>query len=458
MLRTCIALVALGFPTVTSESVAIIGGGFTGASAAYYLEKLCPKCYDVHLYESRDRIGGRVFHADVPNSSLVVNVGGDAWSSVNTYMMELMKELKIEEPTFPDRDYNTSELYLGPGRGWAPLPTNTSVDPKYNRDKIALGVQIERIKLALDLHYVSRGSLEAEPYDTIDQYAKEGGLDKFSSVTTRALLTENGVDIQFVTQFVEALSRDIYDQTTSLNGFAGMAVMLSATTPEYSAAGGNDAMVKAILNASGAAFDVNSGVTEVEMAGEQLLITVNGTKLPYDRIVVTAPIEQVGVFHDHGVLTPMKWTNITLPKMKMRTYVHWYVIWVVADAINPAFIGRTNSTIPDLILTPEGSTARFVKLATEYDLNPTQKVFRFFANYELDDLEERFVNIAWNITHHWPYTFPMLDPEADYQPTKLHDRIYYPNALESMAVAMECAVTGGRNAAQQIHRDVKNGN
>ena len=455
MLRASLALMALFVPAATSETVAIIGGGFTGASAAYYLEKLCKGCYDMHLYESRNRIGGRVFHAHVPNSTLTLDVGGDAWSSVNVLMMELMKDLNISQPTFPSRDYNTTELYLGPGRGWLPMPNRTT-DPHYTKDEIILGEQIERIKVALDLHYLERGSLEAKPYDTIEEYAREGRLDKFSSTSMRALLTEQGADEQFITQFIEAATRDIYDQSSALNGFAGMAVLLSSTTPEYTAAGGNDEMVKAILHASGAAYDVKSAVTEVEMAGNQLLLTVNGTKLPYDRIILTAPIEKAGVYHDQGVLSPMQWTNITLPEMQMREYVHWYVIWVVADAINPDAIDRSpTDPMPDMILTPEGSTALFVKLAAEYDLNPTQTVYRFFSNNPIDDLDKRFVNMTWNLTHHWPYTFPKLDPMETFQPTKLHDRIYYPNAIESMAVAMEMAVTGGRNAAQQLHRDVK---
>ena len=456
-LLTLSVVTALCSSPSPKQSIAVIGGGFAGSSTAYYLNQLCDDCYDVTVFEGMPFAGGRVGHVTIPNTKgLTVDVGGDAWSRVNTYMMTLMKELDILQPTYPSRGYNTSGLYLGPGRGWEGMATNKTVDPRIIKDAIAQILEIAKIEEALDLNYLERGDLKnGKPYNSIAEFAHAGGLDTFSNHTLKELLQSHGVSDVFIKQLIEPMTRDIYDQPSTINGFAGMAVLLSSTTAEYSAKGGNDMMVKKLLSTSKAKVFLSSPVSEVSVNSDgKITLTVNGTATStFDKLVLAAPVEQAGVWSETG-LTPIKWTGFNLPSMKMRKYVYWYVIWVVADSINSHAFDR-DDVMPDITLTPENSTALFVKLAAEYNIiGSQQKAFRFFSNNPIDDLSKRFVNPTWNQTFHWPYTFPELAPEPlNYQPVKLHQNIYYPNALESMAVAMECAVIGGRNAAQMIHRD-----
>ena len=65
----------LGFIIPKRPKVIIIGAGFAGLSAAYYLYK---KKIDFVILESRNRIGGRVFsHVMDEKENLVIELGAE---------------------------------------------------------------------------------------------------------------------------------------------------------------------------------------------------------------------------------------------------------------------------------------------------------------------------------------------------------------------------------------------
>lgn len=54
------------------------------------------------------------------------------------------------------------------------------------------------------------------------------------------------------------------------------------------------------------------------------------------------------------------------------------------------------------------------------------------------------------LTHHWNYTFPTLTPltENEMPPVKLAEGVYYLNAMDSVASAMETSVIAGSTQVQ----------
>jgi predicted NAD/FAD-dependent oxidoreductase len=72
------------------ERVAIIGAGIGGGAVAYYSSQLS-NCTQLRVYESRDYIGGRLKHTHIAGN--VIELGGDAWSTANEYVVELVKAL-----------------------------------------------------------------------------------------------------------------------------------------------------------------------------------------------------------------------------------------------------------------------------------------------------------------------------------------------------------------------------
>ena len=74
--------------------VIIIGAGFAGLSAAYYLHK---KKIDFVILEARNRIGGRVFsHTISQQENLVIELGAEWVGNSHTRIRELCDEFKLE--------------------------------------------------------------------------------------------------------------------------------------------------------------------------------------------------------------------------------------------------------------------------------------------------------------------------------------------------------------------------
>eukprot|EP01065_Artemidia_motanka_P029434 TRINITY_DN35544_c0_g1_i1.p1 TRINITY_DN35544_c0_g1~~TRINITY_DN35544_c0_g1_i1.p1 ORF type:complete len:475 (+),score=130.01 TRINITY_DN35544_c0_g1_i1:78-1427(+) len=446
MLLTALAAAA----AFAAPRVAVIGGGFAGTSTAWYLNKLCPGCYNVTIFEGMDRLGGRVKHVQIPGTEYKVNVGGDAYSIVNEYVMDIVKDLGIQPSSdagsVPTRSIG---LWKGPGNGWEPLPFR---DPALLWDGLVGLLEIARIRETLTANYKERGNLtHGTVFETLGEFAAAGGLNKFTARSMKSLMDELKVSADFQQGFLEPMTRDIYDQSLELNAFAGMVTVLSGATATYSAKGGNDEIPKALAAASGADVQLSSPVEAVELTADgKFTVTAAGKAMPgWDWVVLASPIESNGA---DGTLKPIQWKGFDMPALKPRPYRHWYDIWTLAKAPSPTAFEH-DGPVPDLVLTPAGSTAPLVKLGAELSAaNGTLTAYKIFANDPVSNLSTRFEGLHWSHTQHWPKTFPDLAPVTEYQPLRLHPRILYPNAMESIAVAMETACIAGRNAAQMIHR------
>lgn len=68
-------------------SVCIVGGGIGGGAVSYFLRNRSD--ISVEVFESRSEVGGRLKHIDV--DGFIVEVGGDAWSSANEYVVQIVK-------------------------------------------------------------------------------------------------------------------------------------------------------------------------------------------------------------------------------------------------------------------------------------------------------------------------------------------------------------------------------
>jgi hypothetical protein len=85
-------------------------------------------------------------------------------------------------------------------------------------------------------------------------------------------------------------------------------------------------------------------------------------------------------------------------------------------------------------------------------------LWKLFSN---DDVRPHLTSIflglstdpADTVVQHWNYTFPVLSPvngsagAPSYQPISLADGVWYVNAMESVASAMEGSIIAGRNLA-----------
>src|SRR6187549_1161730 len=88
--------------------VIIIGAGFAGLSAAYYLHK---KKIDFIILEARNRISGRVFsHTIDPQENLVIELGAEWVGNSHTRLQNLCNEFGLE---LQNNQFESHLIYQG---------------------------------------------------------------------------------------------------------------------------------------------------------------------------------------------------------------------------------------------------------------------------------------------------------------------------------------------------------
>lgn len=79
---------------VSGKRVVIVGGGITGLSAAYYLERLAPKA-SITLLERSSTLGGKI--KTIHRDGFLIEQGPDCFFTHKPWALDLIKELGIED-------------------------------------------------------------------------------------------------------------------------------------------------------------------------------------------------------------------------------------------------------------------------------------------------------------------------------------------------------------------------
>jgi len=409
-----------------ASRIAIIGAGIGGAACAYYTHKFGPNTV-IDVYEQNSIAGGRLKH--VTFGGEVVEVGGDAWSSVNYYLMEIMKDLIVPISNNSFDGNGKMGFFQGDGKWYTPKEELSS--------KLRMAEIVEGFRINLWENYKARSTL---PFKTIEEFTKFGNLEQYSSATTENYLTSHKVAYDFMWGEILPIIRVIYDQNLNISAFAGIVSVLPDVTDAYSVEGGNSLLVEMLLKSSKANVLFNTKISQISFNGQYYnLSSPNMTfSAVYDKVVIAAPIE----FADLQI------SGVAVPQITYRSFVHWYVTLVLADGLNPFYFGT--SPVPDIVLTTENSTAPFVIISPQAKSESTGKIiYKIFSNGNMTSYLTRiFVGVSDSYVQVWRYTFPDLSPPmVSYQPTILGPSLFYINTMESVACAMEGSAISGRNVA-----------
>lgn len=419
-------------PYVSGTKVCIIGAGIGGAATAFFLAKQ-PSAVEVVVVERSARVGGRLKSISFQGSR--INLGGDAWAAVNENMMELQRVLQIPLDTSDYAGNGQSAVW----NGSAFFPTS-KFEPITD---LEMAAEIELLRLRLEENYRHLSS-----FSSIEEYVA-AGLKSYVMESASRFAQRLRINPYFQQILWEPLTRTIYDQSLNMTLFSAMVALIS-TERAYSAAGGNDRFVEALLNASGATVLLNRQVSSISQAGD--LVDANGNFIlgACNFVVLAAPLEMAGLANV---------ANETLPPH--RFYHHWWVTLVAADGLNPAYFGLSNSSqVPDSILTTQSAslTTPWTMCSVMAKGLGAAKIYKCFSNEDVSsEIPQLFLGVSETFVQYWPQTFPQLVPGVDsFQPIQLTSAasgsipVLYLNTMESVAVAMEGSVIAGKNAAKLI--------
>jgi len=224
---------------------------------------------------------------------------------------------------------------------------------------------------------------------------------------------------------------------------------------------GNSVLVEKLFNASGAKMNLQTTVTMITKTNDGRYVveatpaSSSSSSSSASSATVTETVDIVVLACPFEFLN-IEFKNIELPEIPLRKFRHWFVTVVRAHAIQPKFFGVTDTkSFPYTdVLTTHHSTLPFNVLQTEATLPDNTSYYKMFSNGDLSaDLESIFIGVVGQPrVQHWNFTFPEFEHSPTYQPIHIDDGIYYLNAIESVASAMEVSVVAGRNVALLINK------
>lgn len=91
------------------QQVAVVGGGIAGLYAAYRLMSQKPQSYEVSLFESSSRLGGRICSQDIPGLPFNAELGAMRFPERHRLLVNLIDHLEIPTKSF---DVGPLKLYV----------------------------------------------------------------------------------------------------------------------------------------------------------------------------------------------------------------------------------------------------------------------------------------------------------------------------------------------------------
>ncbi|VDM33712.1 unnamed protein product [Hydatigera taeniaeformis] len=241
----------------SDKRVAIVGGGFSGCSTAYFLRQFLEKAVSITVFEKSDRLGGRVRSTSVEGEDELFETGGAIYTSNNKYMNMFVNQfgLVAHRHTPPDEALS---LYRG---RLHPCAFSSNAGPLFiNRLRFAIlyGTDLVRFRLAIASY--------RRTFDRIYDLQKKGVsfdspvamLGALSPVFPRMLRSTFDAWLErrlklsdrFCKEVVYGLVSNCYCSDLTLHAFAGMTSVSGFGAELFSVVGGNEKVAQKLCEAA----------------------------------------------------------------------------------------------------------------------------------------------------------------------------------------------------------------
>lgn len=436
--------------------VAIVGSGIGGSSCAHFLRELMQDKIDIDVYEA-DQIGGRLATRDYKGSAY--EVGGCVIHSRNKYMSGFRDKFELEETK--DRSEYSIGIYDENGiefisSEWK-FVTLAKMLLRYGLSLFRLDTFVETMLNEFDRLYEIQN--RGESFETVEDLlgAASPNFLKYLNIDS-----ENGfakiAEINDVTinDLVRGSLRVNYGQSTNVHLFVGSVSVAGMTGKLWSIEGGNKRIPELLIKNSGANF-INNEVTRIKFNRTDETYTVYSTNKEtgaeisniYNVVVLAHPITD-------DCKTPIEFVDFPHP-IKVKGSYHRTVSTIISGNLNGTYFGIKEKKTPDLVINNDvskviNSVGRITPCTnSESGESNVWKVFskRPLTESELDDL---FYERGQCAVVDW-LAYPQYNDLGITSKFILNPRLYYINAIEWAASAMEMSVIGAKNVALLISKE-----
>lgn len=452
------------------KKIAVVGAGIGGTATAYYLRQEFGPGVKIDVFES-GAIGGRL--ETVKIGDYEYEVGGAIIHPLNLHMKHFVDRLGIS----PKKDvpskmaiFNGKELTFEES-DWFIINLLRFLW-RYGLNFLRMQMWVESVldKFMRIYQYQQFGY----SFSSVERLLHAMGGDSFLTLMNQTLeetMIGEGFSQVFINDIVEPITRVNYGQSVRINGFVGAVSLAGAESGLWAVDGGNKRVCSGLLYSSKSEL-IPAKVTsiaikvrpsksgapasfyEVNYVGED-----GAAHSLYDIVIVATPLH------------PGK-SDITFSGFSPPIPSHYpgrfqqTVATLVHGLLNVSFLGTTEAPsdfrVSDVLTTAsEGSIINSVSsldpvhIPPGYKPSPAshKKVWKVFSPEPLTQEQLKNMFLSWDSVSETRWlAYPAYSPpRRKTPPFVLHERLYYLNAVEWAASAMEMSAISARNLALLAH-------
>ncbi|KRZ18796.1 Prenylcysteine oxidase [Trichinella zimbabwensis] len=437
--------------TASASKIAVIGAGIGGTSCSYFLRQIFGDGIEIDIFDS-GKVGGRLATVEIERKHY--ESGGSVIHPQNEYMVHFQKEFglgRIFAFGNPFGIFNGSQLIFTGSN--SKLVTLFRLLLQYKLDAVRLQFAIGQcLKRFLKIYTMQKNNY---CYTTVRKMfsALDADLAENLNYSLRLALTKYGIENAIIDELVQAAMLCNYGQSVDIHSFVGMVSLAGMQENLWSVAEGNCTVAEKLLETSKATFhscrileitrQVN-GSFSLHLASNEAL---NTRRDGYKSVVIACPLiaDQIklnlaNLSSLEPFCSPYHTTTTTFVSGILRKHHPW--------SNRPDFVKTILVSDVDF---PIASLAKVNPLGKDDDLERQIGNYDMYKLFSRDFLTPEQLNIVFEqFSYHTAVPW-LAYPEYAGHSTDcsfiLTDGLYYINAIENAASAMEMSCIGAKNVA-----------
>ncbi|XP_031711624.1 prenylcysteine oxidase 1 [Anarrhichthys ocellatus] len=452
------------------KKIAVVGAGIGGTSAAFYLRQEFGAGVKIDVFEPGD-VGGRLTTVKIGDHEY--EMGGAVIHPLNLHMKHFIEKLGI-----PPRTDVPTKMAIFDGKELTFEESDWFIVNflrmlwRFGFSFIRMHMWVESVldKFMRIYQYQQYGY----SFSSVEKLLHAMGGDAFLTMLNQTLeetMMGEGFSQVFLNDIVAPIARVNYGQSVRINGFVGAVSLAGADPGLWAVDGGNKRVCSGLLynskseliaaRVTSISFKVRPSKTgntasfyEVSYVGES-----GSAHSLYDIVVIATPLHQGKSDIAFSGFSP------PIPSHYPGRY-HQTVSTLVHGMLNVSYLGTTQPasefTVSD-ILTKDSKDSVInslgsidpVHIPQGYKRPPASqtKVWKVFSPQPLSQEQLRGMFLSWDSVSETQWlAYPSYSPpHRNTPPFILHNRLYYLNAVEWAASAMEMSSISARNVALLAH-------
>ncbi len=419
-------------------NLAIIGAGIGGCSAAYFAHQLLPDAR-ITIYDSRNRMGGRILTCKVAGANL--ELGATFFNGFNRILLDIVKLEQLRTNRIDKfanfAVWNGSELvFRSKIRTYA---TYLKILTRYRFDTVRTYFLLRKAQTQLTKLY----SEILESPGEIAEKIQSVGLDRWYSKSFIEILMENGVSQRFVDEILTPITRAIYSQDACLGGLAGLSSLIGVYSgATFSLEEGNSSLPAHLARVSNARIKLDHKVEAIEKTSSaSFRLHIGEDTFDFDKVIIATPLE----------LANIKLDSSYVKSWEPQPFQAVYKI-VMKGVINPDYFGLKESAVfPSNILTTSDTSPLTLFSIQSSDNGNSLVSVSSKETLRSSEFRDLFKNSEASVLEHcWEAAYPLFKPVTKLPLTQMDKGLVYLSTIEPIVSSMETSALVAYNAVRML--------